>query len=94
MKQIFRCEYCSFTGTAEEIMAHEQRCSDNYNKKSCYTCKHKEYKSIGQYKCSCGIDIPENKIWQYCPSYERKVKSANPMLDFFGGFPFGKATDV
>ena len=29
MKQLFRCEYCSETGTAEEITKHEQECTYN-----------------------------------------------------------------
>ena len=41
MKQLFRCDYCDQTGTAEEIEKHEVRCIHNYTKRSCLTCKHK-----------------------------------------------------
>ena len=42
MKQLFRCEYCDKTGTAEQIAAHEKECMYNYHKRSCWTCKHAE----------------------------------------------------
>ena len=38
MRQIFKCEYCAFLGTEEEVIAHEKVCTSNYNRKSCYTC--------------------------------------------------------
>ena len=31
MKAIYRCDFCDQTGTAEEIMQHEESCIYNYN---------------------------------------------------------------
>ena len=44
MKQLFRCEYCDKTGTAEQIAEHEKECMYNYHKRSCWACKHAEWK--------------------------------------------------
>lgn len=72
MKPVFRCDYCNFIGTEEEVRMHEPECTDNYDRKSCFTCKHRRFKNINQYRCACGKEIPENKIFEFCPEYERK----------------------
>ena len=91
MQQVFKCEYCDFMGTEEQVAEHEPKCFDNYDRKSCFTCKHKSLKSITQYKCACGNEIPENQIFEFCPQYERDEKSkhgdiSNIFDDLFGGF--------
>lgn len=74
MKPIFRCEYCNFTGTEEEILKHEDECFDNYTKRSCWSCQHRCLKSLTEIKCGVGQDIPSGQIMQFCPKYERKEK--------------------
>lgn len=94
MKPVFKCDYCQFMGTEEEVSQHEPKCFDNYDRRSCYTCAHRGKMSmvnkLVKYECDKGIDIPEGKIYEFCNSYERKLKPESPLLDtvrgFFGNF--------
>lgn len=70
MKPIYRCEYCSQTGTEEEILKHEEECIHNYNKKSCYTCACAERYKVSNFKCKCGNDIPEGHYMKNCDEYK------------------------
>lgn len=89
MKPVFKCDYCKFMGSEEEVKEHELVCIDNYDRKSCYTCKHrgrlKMVNSLAKYECDKEIDIPEGKIFEFCKSYERKEKSDTPRSDIFAG---------
>lgn len=85
MKPVFKCEYCNFMGTEEEVAAHEDKCYDNYDRKSCMTCKYRKYKNMNQFGCDVGKEIPEGQMFEFCDKYERKEKSNNPMSDLFGG---------
>ena len=90
MKPVFKCEYCTFMGTEEEVKAHEDTCFENYDKKSCYTCKHREYLSPKQIKCNVGKEIPENMIVKNCEKYKRKEESKlNTSLSGLFGSLFG-----
>ena len=93
MKPVFKCDYCSEMGTEEKIREHEPKCLDNYNRRSCYTCVHRVFKEIFKncnYECKAGIEIPEGKIFEFCPSYERKEKPEH-IKDIFGDlFGFGR----
>jgi hypothetical protein len=86
MKQLFRCEYCDEIGTEEEIREHEKECLWNYDKKSCYTCKHMEnlFTSI-----KCKLDdtkIPEGKYIEQCACYDRDDKDHTKKTpNIFGG---------
>lgn len=88
MKPVFKCEYCTFTGTEEEVKAHEDTCFGNYNKKSCYTCKNRKYLSMKQVKCNAGKEVPENMIFENCEKYEREEESKlnTPLDGLFGSF--------
>ncbi len=83
MKPVFKCDYCSKMGTEEEIREHEPKCFDNYDRRSCYTCKHKTLKDCN-YDCKVGVEIPEGKLIEFCGSYERKEKYVNPLSGLFG----------
>ena len=83
MKPVFKCDYCSFMGT-EEVTEHEPKCLDNYDRKSCLTCKHQSLKNVKQYKCAGGKEIPENKIFEFCPQYERKETPKHDFSNIFG----------
>lgn len=86
MKPVFKCDYCDFMGTEEQVKEHEVKCFYNYDRKSCYTCKHKSYKNMKQYNCSQGVEMHENKIWEFCPKYEREEKrNLESFSDIFGG---------
>lgn len=87
MKQIFRCEYCSEIGTAEEIEKHEAECICNYNKKSCLTCKHAS-RGLTTYTCNIGRQIPEGKYIEECRYYEWDGKD-HTTRNFFNGSIFG-----
>ena len=77
MKQVFKCDYCSKMCTEEEIREHEPKCYCNYDRRSCYTCIHRKFKS-GQtisddlYECKVEVKIPEKCIIEYCNKYERR----------------------
>lgn len=90
MKQIFRCEYCTEQGTVEEIMKHEETCLYNYNKKSCWTCKHAENK-FAYIECRAGVHIEKGKYMEGCSAYEWDEKDhakANPFLKGLSGSIF------
>lgn len=93
MKPVFKCDYCKFMGTEEEVKEHELTCMDNYDRKSCYTCQHRGklnvVNSLVKYECGKEIDIPEGKIFEFCDSYERKIKPDNQFDDLVSSF-FGK----
>ena len=38
MKQAYKCEYCHFMGSGEEVSNHEEDCVYNPKNKSCATC--------------------------------------------------------
>lgn len=89
MKPVFKCDYCKFMGTEEEVKAHESTCMDNYDKRSCYTCQYrgafKIVNGLTKYECNNGIDIPEGKIFELCNLYERKEKPTTLFDGIFGG---------
>lgn len=93
MKPVFKCDYCTKMGTEEEIREHEPNCSDNYDRRSCYTCEHKklicshnvkEDKALWIHECKLGKEIPKGCIIEFCPEYEQKKKSDSPLGDLFG----------
>lgn len=88
MKPVFKCEYCKFMGTEEEVKKHETECVDNYDKRSCTSCKHRRtYCDPLRFECENGECIPEGKMIENCGSYERKEKIEYDNLfgDLFGG---------
>lgn len=87
MQPVFKCDYCKFIGTEEEVREHEPQCIDNYDRRNCYTCVHKRTKpKDGKwvYECEADYEIPEGKIFEFCPKYERKENN-NILTDLFGG---------
>ena len=94
MKPVFKCDYCSQMGTEEEIREHEDKCYENYNKKSCYTCKHRGKltmeNKLCKYECKAGKDIPAGRIYQFCDLYERKEQtkfgSKGLFENYFGSY--------
>lgn len=96
MKPVFKCDYCKFTGAEDEVRKHELECANNYNKRSCLTCIHRDgIKSTENgwaYKCKEGNDIPAHHIYENCYKYEREEKvesnfnSYNPFSWFGLGF--------
>lgn len=94
MKPVFKCDYCTFMGTEEEVKKHEPKCIDNYDRKSCETCVHKEgtkYTDSGWiYECGVGVNVPVNCTYEFCSEYKKKEKSTilSDILvnGLFGGF--------
>ena len=86
MKPVYKCDYCSYMGTEEEVKEHEHKCFDNYDMKNCYTCKHKMFggmeNNLVKYKCEKEVDIPAGHICNFCNFYERKEKSGS-LTDIF-----------
>jgi hypothetical protein len=77
-------------GTESEVREHEPNCTDNYDRKSCYTCVHKRIMpNNGKWfvECKAGLEIPEGKFFEFCECYERKEKPetvTNLFGDLFG----------
>ena len=53
MKPVFKCEYCNFIGTEEEVIKHEDDCSSNYNR----TWKQPRCSLIDEWINKCGTYI-------------------------------------
>lgn len=87
MKQLFRCDFCDQTGTAEEIEKHEAECIHNYKKRSCFTCKHRKIISLTSYGCALGKEIPIGKYVEQCSQYEwdEKDEAKTTFEDIFDG---------
>lgn len=91
MKPVFKCDYCSFMGTKDEVREHEPKCYENYDMRSCHTCVNRGRMTMEdgkiKYECEAGKDIPAGCIIKHCDLYERKEKT--PLGDFassiFGG---------
>lgn len=87
MKPVFKCDYCPKMGTEEEIREHEPVCTDNYDRRSCHTCKYKSIKTKDKQRCyECtinGIDIPSGKFFEFCEAYERNEKAPNILATIF-----------
>lgn len=74
-------------GTEEEIKEHEPKCTDNYDRRSCYTCTHKKFVSKNGswiYECKADKVIPEGKLYEFYDSYKRKEASNDILGDLFG----------
>ena len=94
MKPVYKCDYCDFMGTEEDVRKHESECYHNYNLKSCTTCVNKKIDtSKGLFgmccKCDCGLELPEGKMRVNCGKYERKEYN-DELNDLFGGLFGGK----
>ena len=87
MKPVFKCDYCDFMGTEFDVEKHEVECPENYNRRSCFTCRHHGYEGL-DFICGCGVELPAGKMCEFCPKYERG-ESSDPLGDFmnlmFGG---------
>ena len=87
MKQLFRCEYCSETGTEDEISEHEKTCLWNYDKRSCWTCQYAEA-GFTTIKCTNGVNLEAGKYMEGCSKYKYNVKDHAKKSSFsniFGG---------
>lgn len=91
MKPVYRCEYCDHMGTEDDVRKHEINCMYNYDRKSCWTCKHRDSSSLMRFKCLLGTKIPEGKIYEFCRKYERNEDKKAPQTvddifcSLFGG---------
>ena len=89
MKPVFKCDYCDFMGTEDEVKIHERSCVENYDRRSCHTCEYRKFKNHKQYECANGREIPKDQIYEFCGKYKRRLKSDNPWSDIvdamFGG---------
>ena len=92
MKPVFKCDYCSFMGTEEEVKEHESNCTENYDMRSCHTCKNRGRLSVVdskiKYECEVGKDIPAGCIIKHCDLYEQKEKSKS-IFGEFANYLFG-----
>ena len=84
MKPVFKCDYCNYMDTEDKVKEHEMTCTENYDRKSCLTCKHTSFKGIDKFGCAYGKEIPEGKMFEFCPQYERREKSDSLFVNLFG----------
>ena len=89
MKQVYRCEYCNHMGTEDEVREHEIKCFSNYDRKSCWTCKHRDQKSLMRFQCLLGKEIAEGCLIEFCSQYENDGNAGKTAFDLcrglFGG---------
>lgn len=84
MKQIYKCEYCNYIGTKEDLEKHERDCIYNYNNKNCTTCLNATYVGLNV-ECKHGKDIPIGKMYMNCELYERKENRTISLNDSISG---------
>jgi hypothetical protein len=77
-------------GTQDAVEKHESECIENYNKKSCLTCKHKRQDNLHCFQCELGKEIPFGQYYEQCSQYERAERydwrgQVNNMFDWMGG---------
>ena len=93
MKPAFKCDYCDFIGTEEEVKKHEEECFDNYDKKGCTTCRNRGGLTMEneqcKYECKAGKDVPAGNIYINCDLYDRKEKT-NKLYDYMKDTIFDK----
>ncbi|WP_415912361.1 hypothetical protein [Neptuniibacter sp. QD37_11] len=41
MKQVWQCDFCTYTGEHTKVAAHEAKCVFNPANRKCMTCKHR-----------------------------------------------------
>ena len=89
MKPVYRCEYCDHMGTEDEVRTHEEKCIWNYDRRSCWTCKHRS--GATKITCTLGTEIADGCLIEFCSKYENdgrsKMHTASDIFGkFFGGF--------
>jgi hypothetical protein len=92
MKPVFKCDYCDFMDTEEEVHKHEEECYKNYNKRNCMTCMYKKMypskETLGfDIECKSGIELPNGKMMERCKKYKREEKEYgwdDILCDVFG----------
>ena len=58
MEQLYRCSHCKvFSGSAEEVTEHEDKCRCNPKYKNCFSCK---FLTRQNGQCWCRKDTPES----------------------------------
>ena len=94
MKPVFKCDYCQFMGTEEEVSKHEPRCFNNYDRRSCYTCEHRGelnvVRGLMNYKCKKCVPIANGTILEFCEYYERAPKPDYKLFEATYGNIFDK----
>ena len=86
MKPVYKCEYCTHMGIEDEVREHEIKCYYNYDRKSCWTCKHRDPKSLIRFECLLGTEIAEGRLIEFCGKYEYNGKTEpKTAADIFGG---------
>lgn len=87
MKPVFKCDYCDFMGTEKAVKEHEPKCTENYTRRSCLTCKHAEqiWLLANKVTCKLGKEVPNGKMYEFCPSYEKRATDKDDLGNIFSG---------
>lgn len=82
MKEVFRCDYCNYIGTKEEVEEYEKVCLNNPDVKCCYNC---QYAYENPYIVSVGLCINHtqniNQMYYTLESLYQKKIFANIMRE-------------
>lgn len=70
MREVFKCDYCNYIGTAEEVAEHEKVCLNNPDVKCCYNCQHAYRRSY----VTSGLTSPF--VCSYCGDVTKSDKNA------------------
>lgn len=73
MKLVYQCDYCSTTGTKEEIELHEKECCYREDMKMCQTCEHRDwthcYSMSDEPSCEINGDYVKYSELPGCPKW-------------------------
>lgn len=90
MISLYKCDYCNFIGSEEEVYKHENICEHNPSRLNCSSCQYSSFKTMKQYKCTLRPEreIPENQEFINCPDHsirEYPHTMKDIMGNIFGG---------
>lgn len=69
MKIVYKCDWCDQTGTEDEILEHEKTCIHNKTLHSCFTCGNCKHKSLLEFCCKAGKQIPKGSYFEQCKTW-------------------------
>ena len=83
MRPLYRCDYCDFTGTEDEVKSHEEGCIKNHTLKGCFTCAHCNTDGFSSITCMAGRDIPDGHMIQGCYLYAKGSVEVSGIMKVF-----------
>lgn len=73
MISLYRCDYCDFIGSSEEVIQHETTCIKNPARCSCNYCEYAFFPTSKTVKCDLNKEkIDDNHILINCDAFKAK----------------------